>query len=97
MVTSGSPYREPAERSEWKPRAGERIVILPTEWSMSWGHVGKKGHVVRTHGWCPPYEVYVGPPSSLYVYLADIAPLEEQPVPSGIMRWRRTSWVTAHG
>ena len=46
---------------------------------MTWGHVGKKGHVVRTHGWSS-YEVYVGPPSSLYVYLADIAPLEEQPV-----------------
>ena len=62
---------------------------------MTWGHVGKKGHVVRTHG-CS-YDVYVGPPSILYVYLADIAPLEEQPVLSGIMRWRRTSWVTAHG
>ncbi len=74
-MTSRSPYRQPSERPEWKPRAGESIVILPTEWSVSYGHVGKKGHVVRTHGF--GYEVYVGPPSILYVYPIDIGPPEE--------------------
>jgi hypothetical protein len=42
---------------------------------VSYGHVGKKGHVVRTHGF--GYEVYVGPPSILYVYPIDIGPPEE--------------------
>jgi hypothetical protein len=42
---------------------------------MSYGHVGKRGHVVRTCGF--GYEVYVGPPSILYVYPTDIGPPEE--------------------
>jgi hypothetical protein len=72
-----TPYRRPDERSGWEPRAGERIVILSSEWSETYGHVGKKGHVVTSHGW--RYEVYVGGGRgmSLHVYPTEIAPAEE--------------------
>jgi hypothetical protein len=70
-----TPYRQPVERQAWKPKPGDRIVILPSEWARSYGHDGKKGHVVTMNGWWCDVYVGGGRGANLHVYVTEIAPL----------------------
>ncbi len=75
-VAAVNPYRTPEEPVEWVPRIGALVVILPSHWSESYGHVGKHGTVQKVEGGWAELKVW-GPfgsgPRTLHVGLAEIA------------------------
>jgi len=74
LIDMRAPYRSPSECHDWRPAIGDPVVVVPSEWAISWGHVQKVGRVARVLG--AQFEVRIGlpPTETLYLRLTDMAP-----------------------